>query len=103
MIIPTISILLLTLSVWVINKKLPIQICSICAGVTLTWLWMFGGMWLGFISVSRYEFQVAILMGVTIGGLVTELKKMSLKFRNKNGLKENEEIEPLEDKLKNCC
>jgi len=34
---------------------------------------------------------------------VTELKKMSLKFRNKNGLKENEEIEPLEDKLKNCC
>ena len=100
MIIAILSILILTLSVWVISKKLPIQICSICAGVTLTWLWMLAGIWLGFISASRYEFPVAILMGATIGGIVTELKKMFLKFRNKNELKE---VESLEDKLKNCC
>lgn len=103
MIIAIISILILTLFIWIINKKLSIQICPICAGVTLTWAWMLSGMWLGLISVQKYEFLTAILMGASIGGIVTELKKIFLKFRNKNGLKENKEVELLEDKLKNCC
>src|SRR3989344_1342986 len=95
------SILLITLAVWGINKKLPIQICPICAGVTLTWLSMFLGMWFGFLSVSRYEILVAVLMGASIGGLVTELKKVFLKFKRRNRPK-NKEVELLEDKLKNC-
>ena len=102
MTIAILSILLITLIVWEINKKLPIQICSICAGVTLTWLWMFLGMWFGFLSVSRYEILVAVLMGASIGGLVTELKKVFLKFKRRNRPK-NKEVELLEDKLKNCC
>ena len=102
MIIAILSILILTLLVWVINKKLPIQICSICAGVTLTWLWMLSGMWLGFLSVSRYEFLTAVLMGASIGGIVTELKKIFLKLRNRNEIK-NKKVESLENKLKDCC
>jgi len=102
MTIAILSILLITLIVWEINKKLPIQICSICAGVTLTWLWMFLGMWFGFLSVARYEILTAVLMGASIGGLVTELKKIFLKFRGGNGLK-SKEVEALENKLKNCC
>src|SRR3989344_2100490 len=100
MIIAILSILLLTLIVWVINKKLPKQICPICAGVTLTWLWMLLGMGFGLLSVSRYEFLVAILMGASIGGIVTELKKIFLKFRNK-GEGKNKKVESLENKLKN--
>ena len=102
MIIAIISILFWTLTVWVINKKLPIQICSICAGVTLTWLSLLLGMWFGLLSVSKYEFITAILMGASIGGIVTELKKMLLKFRNRSESK-NKKVEPLEDKLKDCC
>ena len=102
MIIAIISILLITLAVWGINKKLPIQICPICAGVTLTWLWMFLGMWFGFISVSRYEFLTAVLMGASIGGIVTELKKILLKFRGRSGTK-IKKVESLENKLKKLC
>src|SRR3989344_2417581 len=76
MITAILSILFLTLFVWVINKKLPIPVCSICAGVTLTWLWMLSGMWFGFLSVPRYELLAAILMGASIGGIVTEFKKI---------------------------
>ena len=96
------SILFLTLIVWVINKKLSVQICPICAGVAFTWLSMFLGMWFGFLSVPKYEFLTAILMGASIGGIVTELKKIFLKLRNKNTEK-NKEVESLKTKLKNCC
>ncbi len=102
MIIVISSILFLTLIVRVINKKLPIQICAICAGVTLTWLWMLLGMWLGLLSVSRYEFLTAILMGASIGGIVTELKKIFSKLREKKG-GESKKVESLENKLKDCC
>lgn len=96
------SILVFTLIMWVVNKKLPIQICPVCAGVTLTWFSMLFGMWFGLLSVPRYEFITAILMGASIGGIVTELKKVFLKFRDKDRVK-NKEVELLEDKLKNCC
>ena len=94
------SILILTLAVWAVNKKLPIQICSICAGVTLTWTWMLFGMWLGFLPVSRYELIIAILMGASIGGIVTELKKLFWKRRIGAGSPKNKEIEK---QLDGCC
>jgi len=96
------SILFLTLAVWVINKKSPVQVCPPCAGVTLTWLWMLLGMWFGLLSVSRYELLTAVLMGASIGGIVTELKKMFAKLKEKME-RENKRVESLEDKLKDCC
>lgn len=102
MIIAILSILILTFFVWALNKVLPIKICPICAGVMLTWLWMFWGIWFGLLSVARYEFIIAILMGASIGGIVTELKKLFLKLRGNNSVKDNK-IELLENKLKNCC
>jgi hypothetical protein len=102
MTIAILSILILTLLVWISNKILPVKVCSICAGVTLTWLWMFSGMWLGLLSVSRYEFITAVLMGASIGGIVTELKKIFLKLRNRGETK-NKKVESLENKLKDCC
>ena len=76
------------------------QVCSICAGVTLTWAWLLLGMWLGYLPPSRYEFITAILMGASIGGIVTELKKLFEKIRARRS---NQNAELLEDKLKNCC
>lgn len=102
MTIAILSILVFTVLVWVINKKLPMQICSVCAGVTLTWAWLLSAMWLGYLPSSRYEFIVAILMGASIGGIVTELKKIFPKIRN-NGKSTDKIVESPEDKLKNCC
>lgn len=100
MIIAITSVFIFTIIVWILNKKLHIQVCSICAGVTLTWAWLLGGMWLGYLPSSRYEFIVAILMGASIGGIVTELKKWFLKIKNE---KESAKVESLENKLKDCC
>mgnify|MGYP001562731936 CR=1 FL=1 len=100
MIIAILSILVFTLLVWVVNKKLSIQICSICAGVSLTWLWMIFGMGFGFLPVSEYEFLTAILMGASIGGIVTELKKVFLKLKNKE---ENTKVENIKKQLDDCC
>jgi len=102
MTVAILSILILTIMVWLLDKKLPVKVCSICAGVTLTWAWMLVGMWLGFLSVSRYEFVVAILMGASIGGIVTELKKMFAKLKEKKN-DANKRVESLKDKLKDCC
>ena len=100
MIIAITSILILTFLVWLLDKKLPVKICSICAGVTLTWAWMLFGMWFGFLSVSRYEFITAILMGASIGGIVTELKKLFLKRKKRT---ENIKVGAIEKQLDNCC
>ena len=60
------------------------------------------GMWFGLLSIDRYEILTAVLMGASIGGIVTELKKMFLKLREKRQGK-SKGVESLEDKLKNCC
>ena len=99
MIIPLLSVLILTILVWIINKKLPIQICSICAGVSLTWIGMLVGMFLGKLSID-YQLPTAILAGASIGGIVAELKKMFLKLRNKE---KNTEVEKIKKQLDNCC
>jgi hypothetical protein len=100
MIIAITSILILTLLVWLSSEILPVKVCSICAGVTLTWAWMLFGMWLGLLSVARYEFITAILMGASIGGIVTELKKWFQKLKNN---KESATVETIEKQLDNCC
>lgn len=100
MIIAISSILILTVFVWALSKKLLFKVCSICAGVTLTWLWMLLGMWFGFLSPARYEFIIAILMGASIGGIVTEIKKMFQKSRNKA---KNGKADEIKEQLDNCC
>ena len=99
-IIPIISILIITLIFYFANKKLPFQICPICAGVALTWVWLLADMYFGLLSVDQYELITAILMGASIGGVVNETKKQFSKLRNK---KKNEKVEIIEDKLKDCC
>lgn len=75
MIIALLSILVLAGFVWLLNKKLPIQICPICAGVSLTWLCMFLGMFLGKLSIVDYQMPTAILAGGTVVGLMSKLEE----------------------------
>ena len=74
MITAIILILIFTSIIWILNKKLPRQICPICAGVTLTWLTLFLGMFFGKLPVL-YQVPTAILAGGTVVGLMYQLEK----------------------------
>ena len=70
-----ISILVTTSIVWLIKRTFKFEICPVCAGVFLTWLWILIGMFLGKLSVISYQLPVAILMGGTVVGLMSKLEK----------------------------
>ena len=83
MIIPISSIIILTCFVWALNKKLlrQRQICPLCAGVSLTWFWIFFGMFFGKLLVADYQLPIAILAGGTIVGLMSKLEEfIKVKF-----------------------
>lgn len=73
--ITLLSIASITLIVWLVKKLLKFEICPICAGVMLTWLWMLVGMKLNLLSSGTYLLLTGILMGGTIVGLMSKLEK----------------------------
>ena len=68
-----ISILLIVSVIWFVNKKLSIKICPICAGVSLTWLWMLLGMGYGLLSVEKYQLVTAVLIGGSVVAISNKL------------------------------
>ena len=104
MIIPLLSIFVLTIFVWVINKKLPIQICPICAGVSLTWLWMLFGMSSGMLSIEKYQLMTAILMGGSIVGITNKLEEKYKIQKARKIIDGNDtKTKALKKQLDNCC
>ena len=106
MIIAIISILILTSAIWVLNKKLPIKICPVCAGVSLTWLWMLLGMGYGLLSIEKYQFITAILMGGSVVGITNKLEEKYKTFKKQKTLVEirnNGQAEVLKEQLDDCC
>ena len=74
--ITTVSILIVTILVRLANKAMPFQVCPICAGVFLTWVWLIIAYTIG------YQINLAIpalLMGGSVVGIAYQLEK---KFRN---------------------
>ena len=74
--ITVISILAISVAVWFANKVLPFTVCSICAGVFLTWVWLIGAHFAG------YQINLvipALLMGGSVVGIAYQLEK---KFRD---------------------
>ncbi len=74
--ITIISILAVSVVVWLANKFLMFTICPICAGVFLTWV--------GLLGAYNFGYQVdltipALLMGGTVVGVAYQLEK---KFKN---------------------
>ncbi len=77
--IVTISILAITGLTWLLNRILPFKICPICAGVSLTWLWMLAAKFLG------YEIDLlilAMLMGGSVVGIAYQIEKKLLARRS---------------------
>ena len=68
----TISILGITLLVWLANRALAFRVCPICAGVAGTWLWLVAAHALGY----QIDLVVpALLMGGSVVGATYQLEK----------------------------
>ncbi|OGI66227.1 hypothetical protein A3A95_02190 [Candidatus Nomurabacteria bacterium RIFCSPLOWO2_01_FULL_39_18] len=104
MTIAIISILLIVSVIWFVNKKLSIKICPICAGVSLTWLWMLLGMGYGLLSVEKYQLVTAVLMGGSVVGITNKLEeKYKILKRRKIVNRNNGKAEILKEQLDDCC
>ena len=106
--ITIISILFFSLTAFVLRKYLNLKICPLCAGVSLSWLWMLLGIWFGLLPIEKYQLMTAMLMGGSIIGIVNKLeeKKVFLKLRSgkkQNTPEENKKVGELKDRLDNCC
>lgn len=73
--ITIISILTITVVVWVIRKTAALNICPICAGVSLTWLWILLGLWFGKLPTGDYRLIAAMLLGGTVVGSMSKLEQ----------------------------
>lgn len=73
--IALVSILGITLFVWFINKTLPLKVCPICAGVSLTWLWIVTGITIGRLEADTWQLIAAVLMGGTVAGIAYQGEK----------------------------
>jgi len=69
------SIVVITISAWIIRKIIKRNICPICVGVSLTWLWTLIGQWSGELSAADYQLPTAILMGGTVVGAMAKLER----------------------------
>ncbi len=106
MIIAILSILILTSVIWALNKVLPIKICPVCAGVTLTWFWMLFGMGYGLLSIEKYQFVTAILMGGSVVGITNKLEEKYKSFKSKKSkarIGNHEEAGEIKTQMENCC
>lgn len=67
--ITIISILGLTLVIWVFNKVLSFTLCPICIGVSGTWFWIVAGMTAGLLEAESWKLIAALAMGGTAVGI----------------------------------
>ena len=95
-----ISILTIALAVFGANRFLPFKICSVCAGVAGTWMWLLAGIFLG------HEIDPlipAVLMGGSVVGIYYQIKdKLLPRLRNRK-LGSDARAAELKKKMDGCC
>lgn len=69
------SIFALTLVMLFVNRVLRTAVCPICAGVSLTWLWMLAGMSFDLLPTSYFLLPVATMMGGSVVGIAYQVEK----------------------------
>ncbi|OHA64772.1 MAG: hypothetical protein A2667_00740 [Candidatus Wildermuthbacteria bacterium RIFCSPHIGHO2_01_FULL_47_27] len=69
------SVLAITVLVWLANKILPFKICPICVGVSGTWVWILAGISSGLLNVENWRMIVAMAMGAAVVGIAYQGEK----------------------------
>ena len=70
-----ISIWALTGLAYIVRRFTPLKVCPICAGVSLTWVWMLVATLTGQLPITDYRLPIAILMGGSVVGLAYQIEK----------------------------
>ncbi|MDO8505934.1 MAG: hypothetical protein Q7S48_05180 [bacterium] len=73
--LPILLILVITGSVWALNKFLPFKFCPVCAGVSGTWTALTALMLADILPTTFYILPTAILMGGTVVGIAYQGEK----------------------------
>jgi len=84
------------------RQKFSVDICPICIGVSLTWIWMLLGIIFEFIS-SSFALPMVILMAFSVLGIVNKLKNKQYKVWQAPKTFNTSRVEELKDKMKDCC
>ena len=71
MIIAVASIFILTGAVWLLSRSFSWRVCAICAGVSITWMWIVAARIFGYAIDSVVP---AVLMGGSVVGLAYQLE-----------------------------
>ena len=100
--IAIVSVYVLTGLTYLIRQKFAVNICPICAGVSLTWIWMLLGITLGALP-SSFIFPAGILIAMSFLGIANKLEKKQYKFWRSPEILKNQSNEELKEKMKNCC
>ena len=74
-IITTILILVISFTVWLLNKATPFKICPVCVGISLTWFLISAGIVIDLLTVDSWKLIVAITMGGTAAGIAFQAEK----------------------------
>lgn len=69
------SILVLTALGRAVNRVLPFAVCSICAGVSLTWLWVLVGSYTGLLEARNWQLLAVLGMGGSVVGIAYQAEK----------------------------
>ena len=73
--ITVISILAIAALVWLVNRVMSLNVCPICAGVSLTWAWILAGLYTGWLEAESWKLVAAIAMGGSVVGTANQLEK----------------------------
>ena len=86
---------------YLVRKNFTVDICPICVGVSLTWIWMLFG--IAFLIIpNSFIPVVGILIAMSVLGIANKLEKRQYKFWQSPKIP-NKKVEELKDKLENCC
>lgn len=66
---------LLTGLAWGARRMFGIRLCPICAGVASTWLWILGGIYIGWLETDNWRLVAALAMGGSVVGSAYQLEK----------------------------
>ena len=75
LVIVIVSIAAVTLVLYLFNKTSPFKVCPICAGVSLSLLWVSIGFYNGMLPDAGWTMLLAILMGGTVVGIAYQAEK----------------------------
>jgi len=84
------------------RKIFSVDICPICVGVSLTWVWMLLGIMFELVSNS-FVLPIVILMMFSVLGIANKLKNKQYKIWQAPKTSNTSRVEELKDKMKDCC